>query len=111
MASDVENSCKFIDLGQDVGQFDGVFPEILAVVLVFQAYVVLHRLRQLDGAGIERCFAALWRCNHDLCLVFEDHIRMDEFRLSNDIQSVPFALGRRIRTKYQPVSLPFGNFC
>lgn len=96
MASDIENCCKFIDLGQNVGQLDGVFPEIRVVLLVFYAYCIIRRSRHLFGTGIERRFASIGRCNHDLCLVFEGLIRMNEFGLSSGILLVPFTSGRRI---------------
>lgn len=111
MATDVENSRKLIDLGQDVSQLDCIFPEIFAIILVFNAYFIIRGLRHRDRAGIERCPASIGRRNHDLCFVFEGHIRMDEFRLSSGIPSVLFDDDwTEIRTKYQPVGLPFGNF-
>ena len=79
MATDVEHSGEFIHAGQDIGQFDGVGPEVLVFLQVFGANGVV--LEALHGAGVERSLASLGRGDHDLGLILEDMVRVDEFGL------------------------------
>lgn len=102
MATDVEQSSEFVNLGQDIGQFDGVGPEVLVVLQVFGADRVA--LEALDRAGVERSLSSLGRGDHDLRLVLENMVRVGEFGLYGSWLETALSPEDRIHTHQVPAS-------
>ena len=100
MATDVEQSSEFINSGQDIGQFDGVGPEVLVVLQVFGADRVA--LEALDGAGVERGLPSLGRGDHNLSFIFENVVGVGKFGLYSAWSEIALNPEDRINTHQVP---------